>query len=61
MDVKIYCARNNYYEGEPSTQIIEVKNLESCFMLPDYKMLVVADGKTTIYDDCGLYGMEEIK
>lgn len=59
MDVKIYYSTNNEYESSTS-EAMKVKNLESCFMLPDKRMLVAADGKTEIYDDCVLFGMEEL-
>lgn len=63
MRVMIYCVRNNDY-GDYSmgdAQTIEVENLEACFSLPEDKLLVIDDNKKTIYDDCKLIGMEEIK
>ena len=63
MRVLIHCIRNNDY-GDYSignTQSIEVENLEACFSLPEDKLLVIDDNKKTIYDDCVLLGMEEIK
>lgn len=59
MNVKIYYSTNNEYETSTS-EAMSVENLESCFMLPDKRMLIAADGKTKIYDDCILFGMEEI-
>lgn len=63
MKVLIHCTRNNDY-GDYSlgnAQTIEVENLEACFSLPEDKLLVIDDNKKTIYDDCKLIGMEEIK
>lgn len=63
MKVLIHCIRNKDY-GDYSmgdAQTIEVENLEACFRLPDDKLLVIDDDKKTIYDDCVLLGMEEIK
>ena len=63
MKVLIYCTRNNDYDdySKGYTQLIEVENLEACFRLPDNKLLVIDDDEKTIYDDCILLGMEEIK
>lgn len=63
MKVMIHCIRNNEYGDYTSgnAQTIEVENLEACFRLPDDKLLVIDDDKKTIYDDCVLLGMEEIK
>ena len=63
MKVLIYCTRNNDYGNYSAgdTQTIEVEDLEACFRLPDDKLLVIDDDKKTIYDDCKLLGMEEIK
>ena len=62
MRVMIHCASNNNYNDlSGSLQDIDVENFESCFRLADDRLLVVADGETTIYDDCILIGMEEIK
>lgn len=63
MRVLIHCIRNNDYGDYSSgnAQTIEVENLEACFRLPDDKLLVIDDDKKTIYDDCKLLGMEEIK
>ncbi len=63
MRVMIHCIRNNGYGDYTSgnAQTIEVENLEACFRLPDGKLLVIDDDKKTIYDDCKLLGMEEIK
>lgn len=63
MRVMIYCVRNNDYGdySQGNTQTIEVENLEACFSLPEDKLLVIDDNKKTIYDDCKLIGMEEIK
>lgn len=43
------------------TQSIEVGNLEACFKLSDNKILVIDGEYRTIYDNCELLGMEEIK
>lgn len=63
MRVLIHCIRNNDYGDYTSgnAQTIEVENLEACFSLPEDKLLVIDDNKKTIYDDCALLGMEEIK
>ncbi len=63
MKVLIHCIRNNDYGDYTSgnAQTIEVEDLEACFSLPDDKLLVIDDDKKTIYDDCVLLGMEEIK
>lgn len=63
MRVMIHCIRNNDYGDYTSgdAQTIEVENLEACFSLPEDKLLVIDDNKKTIYDDCVLLGMEEIK
>lgn len=63
MKVLIHCIRNNDYGDYTSgdAQTIEVENLEACFSLPEDKLLVIDDNKKTIYDDCKLIGMEEIK
>ncbi len=63
MRVLIHCIRNNDYGDYTSgdAQTIEVENLEACFSLPEDKLLVIDDNKKTIYDDCVLLGMEEIK
>lgn len=63
MRVLIHCIRNNDYGDYTSgnAQTIEVEDLEACFSLPDDKLLVIDDDKKTIYDDCVLLGMEEIK
>lgn len=63
MRVLIHCIRNNDYGDYSSgdAQTIEVENLEACFSLPEDKLLVIDDNKKTIYDDCALLGMEEIK
>lgn len=63
MRVLIHCIRNNDYGDYTSgdAQTIEVENLEACFSLPEDKLLVIDDNKKTIYDDCVLLGMEEMK
>lgn len=63
MKVLIHCIRNNDYGDYTAgnAQSIEVENLEACFSLPEDKLLVIDDNKKTIYDDCVLLGMEEIK
>lgn len=63
MKVLIHCIRNNDYGDYTSgdAQTIEVENLEACFSLPENKLLLIDDNKKTIYDDCKLIGMEEIK
>ena len=63
MKVLIHCIRNNDYGdySQGDAQTIEVENLEACFSLPEDKLLVIDDNKKTIYDDCKLIGMEEIK
>ena len=63
MRVLIHCIRNNDYGDYTSgdARTIEVENLEACFSLPEDKLLVIDDNKKTIYDDCVLLGMEEIK
>lgn len=63
MKVLIHCIRDNDYGDYTSgnAQTIEVENLEACFSLPEDKLLVIDDNKKTIYDDCKLIGMEEIK
>ena len=63
MKVLIHCIRNNDYGDYSSgnAQTIEVENLEACFSLPEDKLLVIDDNKKTIYDNCKLIGMEEIK
>lgn len=63
MKVLIHCIRNNDYGDYSSgnAQTIEVEDLEACFRLPEDKLLVIDDNKKTIYDDCVLLGMEEIK
>lgn len=63
MKVLIHCIRNNDYGDYSSgnAQSIEVENLEACFSLPEDKLLVIDDNKKTIYDDCVLLGMEEMK
>lgn len=63
MKVLIHCIRNNDYGDYTSgdAQTIEVENLEACFSLPEDKLLVIDDNKKTIYDDCVLLGMEEMK
>lgn len=63
MKVLIHYVRNNDYGDYTSgeAQSIEVENLEACFSLPEDKLLVIDDNKKTIYDDCKLIGMEEIK
>ncbi|WP_304017538.1 hypothetical protein [Fenollaria timonensis] len=63
MKVLIHCVGNNDYGDYTSgdAQTIEVENLEACFSLPEDKLLVIDDNKKTIYDDCVLLGMEEMK
>lgn len=63
MKVLIHCIRNNDYGdySQGDAQTIEVENLEACFSLPEDKLLVIDDNKKTIYDDCVLLGMEEMK
>lgn len=63
MRVLIHCIRNNDYGDYSSgnAESIEVENLEACFRLPDDKLLVIDNDEKTIYDDCVLLGMEEIK
>lgn len=63
MKVLIHCIRNNDYGDYSSgnAESIEVENLEACFRLPDDKLLVIDNDEKTIYDDCVLLGMEEIK
>lgn len=63
MKVLIHCIIDNDYGDYTSgnAQTIEVENLEACFSLPEDKLLVIDDNKKTIYDDCKLIGMEEIK
>lgn len=61
MNVRIYCVRNKEFEDSGDTQKIDVEDLESCFKLPDNKLLIIGNGEKKILDDCELIGMEEIK